>query len=59
MSIASDGGKRVEKVSFGKSGDGYIAKRDNDTSFYEIGSSVVDDLQKAAETIKPANAAAK
>lgn len=52
--VTSDDGKRVEKVLIWKSGNSYIAKRENESELYEVDSSAVDDLQKAADQIKPA-----
>jgi len=52
--IASDDGKRVEKVSIAKSGNGYIAKRENEPALYELEGSSVDGFEKAADDIKPA-----
>lgn len=53
VTITSDEGKRVERVSIAKSGNGYIAKRENESALYQLSSSSVDDLQKAANDIKP------
>jgi len=52
--VTSDDGKRVEKVSISKSGNDYIARRENDSGLYEVDSSAIDDLQKAANAIQPA-----
>lgn len=54
IAITSDTGKRTEKVSIAKSGNSYIARRENDSSFYQLDSSAVDALQKSAEQLKPA-----
>ncbi len=54
VTVASNDGKRVEKVSLAKSGNGYIAKRENDTSLYWLDSNPIDALQKAADDLKPA-----
>ena len=58
LSVTSNDGKRVEKVSISKVGDSYIAKRENEPSFYQIDSKAVSDLQKAEENLKPASPAA-
>jgi len=47
-------GKQVEKVQIAKLGDHAIAKRENDPQLYELDSKPVDDLQKTADDIKPA-----
>jgi Domain of unknown function (DUF4340) len=52
LSVTSNDGKRVEKVSISKSGENYIAKRENEPSLYQIDSKAVSDLQKAAEDLK-------
>ncbi len=59
LTVTSDDGKRVEKVSIAKSGDSYIAKRENEPTLYQVDASAVDDLQKSADNIKPAAAPAK
>jgi hypothetical protein len=59
ISVTSDGGKRVEKVLMAKSSDGYLAKRENDPALYQLNSTSVDDLQKAADEAKPAAATSK
>ena len=59
ISVLSNAGKRIEHVSFAKVGDGYIGKRDNDSTLYQISAGSIDDLQKAADAIKPAAPPAK
>jgi Domain of unknown function (DUF4340) len=59
LTVTSSDGKRVEKASISKSGDNYIAKRENDPSLYQLNSSAVTDLQKLAAEVKPAPAAGK
>jgi Domain of unknown function (DUF4340) len=56
IAVTSEDGKRVEKVLLAKSNDGYVARRENDPAFYQLNSSSVDDLQKAADEVKPAAA---
>ncbi|HEY1660722.1 MAG TPA: DUF4340 domain-containing protein [Candidatus Sulfotelmatobacter sp.] len=53
ITVASDSGKRVEKIAIAKSGSGYIAKREGDSTLYDLDSSSVDGLEKAADDIKP------
>ncbi len=55
ISVVSQDGKRTEKVQIAKSGDHYIAQRDNDSTLYELGASAVDGLLKAAHDLKPAS----
>lgn len=52
--VTSDDGKRTEKILIAKSGNNYIAKRENEPALYQLESSSVDDLQKVADEIKPA-----
>jgi hypothetical protein len=49
VTVSSNNGKRVEKVSIAKQGDTYFAKRENEPSIYELDSKAVEDLQKAAK----------
>ena len=57
--VTSADGKQVEKVSIAKSGDAYLAKRENESTLYHLPSSTVDALQKSAEDVKPAPTSAK
>ncbi len=57
--VTSNEGKRVEKVTIGKQGNQYFAKRENDPSIYELDPKAVEDLQKAAADVKEAPPAAK
>jgi len=54
LTVTSNDGKRVEKVSISKNGENYVAKRENEPSLYQIDSNAVADLQKAAEDLKTA-----
>ena len=47
-----DDGKRHEKVTIMKQGAGYIAKRENEPSFYELDAKAVEELQKTASEVK-------
>jgi hypothetical protein len=53
--VISDDGKRIEKVQIAKTGDHYIAKRENEPALYQLNSKSVEDLVKAADDIKPEN----
>jgi hypothetical protein len=59
ITVTSDDGKRVEKVYIAKSGDSYIARRENEPPLYQLESSSVDALEKSADQIKPATAPGK
>jgi hypothetical protein len=52
--VTSGDGKRIEKVQIAKSGDHYIAKRENEPALYQLDSKSVEDLLKAAAEMKPA-----
>jgi hypothetical protein len=56
VTVTSDGGKHIEKVVIARSNDVYVAKRENEPTLYQLNSSSVDDLQKAAEIKPPAPA---
>ena len=58
LTVTSDSGKRVEKVLISKSGDHYVAKRENEPALYELATSSVTDLQNSAAAVKPAAPAA-
>jgi hypothetical protein len=49
----------VEKVSIVKSGNSYIAKRENEPTLYQLQSSSIDELQKAADEARLATPPAK
>jgi hypothetical protein len=59
LTVISEDGKRVENISMAKSGDGFLAKRENESTLYHLDSAPVDALQKAAADIKPAASTAK
>jgi hypothetical protein len=54
ITVTSDSGKRVEKVQIAKNGDNYIAKRENEPSFYELSGTAIKDMQDAVAGLKPA-----
>jgi hypothetical protein len=54
LAVTSDEGKRVERVVIAKSGDGYVARRENESSLYVLGAKPVEDLRKSAADLKPA-----
>ncbi|HEY6947125.1 MAG TPA: DUF4340 domain-containing protein [Candidatus Acidoferrum sp.] len=54
LTVTSDDGKRVEKVLVAKSGDGYVAKRENEPALYELSAAAIKDLQDAVAGLKPA-----
>ena len=54
--VISNNSKKSEKVQIAKSGNGYIAKREDDPSLYVLDSKAVEDLQNAVSSLKPAEA---
>jgi hypothetical protein len=59
VSVSWRGGERSEKVSFSKSGDDYIAKRENEPTLYVVAGKDFDQLLKSADEMKPAPAEKK
>lgn len=53
ITVTSNDGKRVETVELAKSGNTYLAIRENEPTVYEINAGTVDDLLKANADIKP------
>ncbi len=54
ITVTSNDGKRIEKVTISKAADNYVAKRENDPTLYQLDSKTVDDLKKSADAVKPA-----
>lgn len=59
ITVTSQDGKRLEKVFLAKSGDSYIAKRENEPTLYELSSASVNEVEKAATDVKPATESKK
>jgi len=59
ITVASNEGKRVEKVLIARNGDRYVAKRENEPALYELDAADVTQLQKSAADIKPSAAPKK
>jgi hypothetical protein len=57
LTVTSNDGKRVEKIGIAKAGKDYIAKRDDGASLYEMDAVGINELQKSAADLKPAEAA--
>jgi Domain of unknown function (DUF4340) len=53
LTVTSHDGKEIEKAEIAKSGDNYIAKRENQPALYQLDAKAVTELQKAAADIKP------
>lgn len=54
IAVTSEDGKTTEKVYVAKSGDAYVAKRENDPALYHVQPATIDALQKSADDLKPA-----
>ncbi len=59
ITVSSNDNKLVEKVLISKSGNDYIAKRDNEPALYGLDAKTVDDISKSASDVKPAPPPAK
>ena len=59
MTVTSNDGKRVEKVEFSKTADGYIAQRVNEPALYQLDAKSVDDILKEIKEVKVAAAKKK
>jgi hypothetical protein len=53
IAVTSENGKKTEKVSITKKGDSYFAVRDGEPGVYQVDGKSVDELQKAAASVKP------
>jgi uncharacterized protein DUF4340 len=54
ITVASNDGKRVEKVLIAKNGERFVAKRENEPALYELKAADITSLQESAADIKPA-----
>jgi hypothetical protein len=52
LTVTSDAGKRVEHVVISKTGDKYVAKRENEPALYQLEASSVTSVEKAAADVK-------
>jgi hypothetical protein len=59
VTVTSNQGKRVEKVSFSKSDNKYVGRRENEPSQYEVDAKNVDDMVRAAGDVKEATPVSK
>jgi Domain of unknown function (DUF4340) len=53
LSVSSDNGKKTEKVNITKKGDNFFAVREGEPGIYQVDGKSIDDLQKAAASVKP------
>jgi len=54
VTVTSNEGKRVEKVGISKSGNSYLARRENEPAVYEVEGKAFEELQKAIAGVKEA-----
>jgi hypothetical protein len=54
LTVVSNGGKRTEKVEIAAAGASFIARRDGESSLYELDANAVKDLRQAAGDIREA-----
>jgi hypothetical protein len=54
ITVTSNDGKRVERAEFAKTANGYIARRANEPSLYQLDAKAVNDMLEAGNAIKPA-----
>lgn len=59
VAVTWNDGKRVDKAEFAKVSDGYIARRANEPSRYQLDTKSVNDILEASNAIKPAASAKK
>jgi len=60
VTVVSNDGKRTEKVQFAAAGANTLARRENDSSLYQLDSSAVNGLRDAAAGVRePPPAASK
>jgi ribosomal protein L12E/L44/L45/RPP1/RPP2 len=52
ITVSSDSGKKTEKVLVTKKGDTYFAVRDGEPGVYQLDGKSIDELQKAAASVK-------
>jgi hypothetical protein len=52
MTVVSNDGKRTEKVQIAQVGANYLARRENDTSLYQIEASSISDLRESVNGVK-------
>jgi Domain of unknown function (DUF4340) len=59
VTVSTNDGKHVERVLISKQADKYVAKRENEPGLYELDAKSVEDVQKSAGDMKPAEPAKK
>ncbi len=59
LSVTSNEGKRIEKVEFAKAGDGYLARRQNENTLYQLDAKPVNDILEASKALKTSKPSGK
>ncbi len=59
LTVTSNDGKRVEKVSLAQNGNDWFARRESEPAIYQLDPKAVQDLQKAIASVKEAAPAKK
>lgn len=59
ITVTSNDGKRVEKAEFAKVSDGYMARRGNEPSLYQLDAKAVNDMLDANKAVKPTVSSSK
>jgi hypothetical protein len=54
LTVVSNDGKRTEKVQIAAAGPNFLARRENDSSLYQLDANAVNGLREAAAGVQPA-----
>lgn len=54
LTVTSNDGKRIEKVQIAAAGSDFLARRENDSSLYQLDANAVTGLRDAANSVQPA-----
>jgi len=54
LTVVSNDGKRTEKVQIASAGSNFLARRENDSSLYQLDAKSVEDLREAAAGVREA-----
>jgi len=55
LTVVSNDGKRTEKVQIAAAGSNFLARRENDSSLYQLDAAAVNGLREAAAGVQPAS----
>ncbi len=53
LTVVSNDGKKTEKVQIAAAGSDFLARRENDSSLYQLDSKAVNDIREAAAGVQP------